>query len=86
VDAGLVEETVKKGLETTFVTATDVSGGCGAKFDILVVSTHFEGVSLLDRHRKVNDALKEIMNQIHAITIKAWTPKQYEERKHSLAP
>jgi len=86
VDAKFIEETIKNSVDTLFVRAIDISGGCGAKFDVLVVSTIFEGVPLLDRHRKVNESLKDILNQIHAITIKAWTPKQYEERKSSLEP
>jgi len=86
VDDKFIEETIKNSVDTLFVRAIDISGGCGAKFDVLVVSTIFEGVPLLDRHRKVNESLKDILNQIHAITIKAWTPKQYEERKSSLEP
>jgi stress-induced morphogen len=35
----------------------------------------------LARHRLVNAALAEIMGEIHALTIKAWTPAQYESKK-----
>jgi stress-induced morphogen len=36
---------------------------------------------LLKRHRLVNDCLAEFMPQIHAITMKTWTPLQYESKK-----
>mmetsp|Transcript_17811 Transcript_17811/g.24723 ORF Transcript_17811/g.24723 Transcript_17811/m.24723 type:complete len:85 (-) Transcript_17811:41-295(-) len=52
-----------------------------AKLELIVVSSQFEGVPLLARHRKVNTALAEYMDQIHALTIKAWTPAQYESKK-----
>lgn len=32
----------------------------------------------------VNDALKDVMAKIHAVTMKTWTPKQYEERKSTV--
>jgi stress-induced morphogen len=45
----------------------------------------FEGKSLLDRQRAVYDALKEVMPQIHAITMKTWTEDQYQQRKETLS-
>lgn len=61
--------------------AHDFSDGCGAKFNLLVVSSEFEGKPLLDRHRMVNDALTDLMSKIHAVTIKAMTPAQWEAKK-----
>jgi stress-induced morphogen len=49
----------------------------GAKLDVLVVSSKFEGKSPLVRHRLVNSTLSDFMNQIHALTIKTMTPDQY---------
>jgi len=46
-----------------------------------VVSDKFEGVPLLKRHRMVNDVLVEEMKLIHALTMKTWTPAQYESKK-----
>ena len=53
----------------------------GAKIDVVVVSAKFDKVPLIKRHRMVNTALKEYMDEIHAVTIKAWTPAQYESKK-----
>ena len=50
----------------------------GAKLEVLVVSKSFDKIPLLQRHRKVNTALKDFMDEIHALTVKAYTPAQYE--------
>jgi len=63
------------------VEVSDVSGGCGAKFELLVVADAFEGVALLDRHRLVNTALQEELRNIHALSMRTYTSKQWEERK-----
>lgn len=51
--------------------------------DLKVVSAKFEGVPLLKRHQMVNQLFSEELssNKIHALTIKAWTPAQYEAKK-----
>jgi len=59
----------------------DFSDGCGAKFDMIVVASAFEGKPLLDRHRMVNEALGDNMAKIHAVTMKTWTPMQWETKK-----
>jgi stress-induced morphogen len=71
-------------LQAAHVECNDVSdGSCGggAKLELIVVTEKFEGLPLLKRHRLVNDCLAEYMPQIHAITMKTWTPKQYESKK-----
>lgn len=72
-------------LDATHVECLDVSGGTceGAKLELIVVSEVFQGLPLLKRHRKVNEALADLMPQIHAVTIKAWTPGQWEQKKSS---
>lgn len=71
-------------MAATYVSCLDVSDGqCdgGAKLELIVASPQFQGLPLLKRHRKVNEALAEFMPKIHALTIKAWTPEQYEQKK-----
>jgi stress-induced morphogen len=70
-------------LEAQHIECTDFSDNVcdGAKLDLLVVSSKFEGKPPLARHRLVNTALSDLMNDIHALTIKAWTPAQYEAKK-----
>mmetsp|Transcript_22907 Transcript_22907/g.46664 ORF Transcript_22907/g.46664 Transcript_22907/m.46664 type:complete len:90 (+) Transcript_22907:103-372(+) len=67
-------------LATSHVSVVDVSDGCGAKFEAIIVSDKFDGVPLLERHRMVHDALSEEMPQIHALQMKTWTPAQYEAK------
>ena len=40
---------------------------------MLVVSDSFEGVNRLARQRIINEGLKDLMEEIHAITMKCWT-------------
>ncbi|CAE7356657.1 Bola2 [Symbiodinium sp. KB8] len=70
--------------EPSFVQVVDESDGCGSKLDAIIVSTKFEGVGLLARQRSVNECLSEEMPNIHAFTMKTWTPSQYEKKKASL--
>ncbi|XP_048381588.2 bolA-like protein 1 [Stegostoma tigrinum] len=52
-------------------------------FKVVVVSERFEGVPLLQRHRMVNDALKqELETRIHALSIQAKTPRQWGTEPH----
>ena len=59
----------------------ETSCGCGLKFRCVIVSERFDGVALVERHRMVNDLLKEEMETIHALSMKTWTPQQYETKK-----
>jgi len=49
-------------------------GGAG-HYSVVIVSARFTGLPLLERHRMVYDALREMMNtDIHALSIQARTP------------
>jgi BolA-like protein 3 len=67
------------------VECTDFSdGNCnGAKLELVVVSKQFEGLPLLKRHQKINEllAVELSSNQIHALTMKTWTPAQFAAKK-----
>eukprot|EP00934_Nitzschia_sp_Nitz4_P002175 Nitzschia sp. Nitz4//scaffold144_size56818//38519//38861//NITZ4_006542-RA/size56818-snap-gene-0.11-mRNA-1//-1//CDS//3329536531//2175//frame0 len=80
----LVTEKCQKDLEATHVECVS-EDGChgGAKVQLKVVSAKFDGVPLLKRHQMVNAIFAdELANDtIHALTIKAWTPAQYESKK-----
>ena len=46
-------------------------------FRVTVVSGAFEGQSRVERHRRVNDVLKdELKGPVHALAIKALTPSE----------
>ena len=52
------------------VKVTDTSGGCGAFFDVLVVSSRFAGLAPLAQHRRVASALGAAVGAMHGLTIK----------------
>ncbi|XP_068180405.1 bolA-like protein 1 [Antennarius striatus] len=55
-----------------------VPPGSESHFRVLVVSSQFEGLPLIKRHRLVNDALKEELNTcVHALAIQVKTPDQW---------
>lgn len=58
--------------------AGHASAGGGGHFNVRIVSEAFAGNSLIKRHRMVYEALKEAMqsNEIHALSIKAYTPSE----------
>ena len=49
----------------------------GGHFEVLIVSAAFEGKTLLDRHRMVNEALREMIGgEIHALGLKTLAPSE----------
>lgn len=58
----------------------NVPKGSESHFKVIVVSNEFDGKSKIDQHRMVNEALKEELEKsVHALSIKAKTPKQWEK-------
>ena len=50
-------------------------------YGLLIVSDAFSGLSLLERHRAIYEQLGEIIGkEIHALQIKAYTPKEWTSR------
>ncbi|SPO28140.1 uncharacterized protein UTRI_04531_B [Ustilago trichophora] len=62
---------------------SDVSGGCGQAYDVVIVSDAFEGLNTLKRHRMVNELLKDEIAQLHAFSQKTYTVAQYEKMSTS---
>jgi stress-induced morphogen len=54
-------------LQTTHLEVDDNSGGCGTMFSVFIVTPLFEGKSLLERQRLVNESIKEELKGIHAL-------------------
>lgn len=71
-----VKDLIAAGLETTFL---EVSGD-GRHFEAVVVSSAFEGKSVLKQHRLVYAALGDRFDTeaVHALSIKTYTPRQWE--------
>ncbi len=57
-----------------------VAPGSETHFKVVVVSDAFEGLGLVDRHRRVHAILAdELKNGVHALAIRALTPSQWEK-------
>ena len=54
-------------------------------FSMVVVSDSFNGVPLLKRQRQVNEILKDLLPNIHALEMKTWTNEQWEKQKEKNA-
>jgi BolA protein len=58
-----------------------VPEGAESHFKVVVVAPGFEGVSLVARHRRVNELVaSELRAGLHALSIHAFSPAQWAER------
>ncbi len=59
--------------------------GDGSKFEALVISDSFEGQMTIKRHKAVYAVLNEHISSgaIHALTIKAYTPGEWQEKQNA---
>jgi BolA protein len=59
----------------------NVPAGSESHFKVTVVSPRFEGQSLVNRHRMVNQTLaEELAGRIHALALHTLTPDEWFER------
>jgi stress-induced morphogen len=77
------EEQIKEILINEFnpsrMRVEDVSGGCGAMFNVIVVSDMFNGLTAVKRHRLVQDALKAQIKEMHGISLFLKTEDEYQK-------
>jgi len=54
------------------------ASGPGGHYRVTIVSSRFEGLSRLDQHRLVNEALRELFGErIHALALRTATPGEW---------
>ncbi|XP_070764682.1 bolA-like protein 3 [Enoplosus armatus] len=53
----------------------DISGGCGAMYEIHIESSEFKGKRTVQQHQLVNQALKEEIQGMHGLRIFTDVPK-----------
>lgn len=64
----------------------NVPEGSESHFKVTIVSDEFADMSLINRHRRVNEVLaSELQNNIHALSIHAYTQAEWQE-KNEQAP
>lgn len=69
--------------DVSTLVVSDVSGGCGQAYDVVIVSDAFSGLNTLKRHRMVNELLKDEIAQLHAFSQKTYTVAQYAQMSSS---
>lgn len=82
----LIENRLRERLATESLEVTDDCAqhaghpgarGGGGHYTVTVVSARFRGLSLLQRHRLVYEALGDLMHkEIHALSVRALTPEE----------
>jgi len=55
--------------KATEIRVSDVSGGCGAMYQILIEAPDFAGKRTVLQHRMVNEALKEQIKEMHGLQL-----------------
>ena len=54
-------------------------------FKVVAVSNEFDGKMLIARHRMINEALAQELNNIHALSLHTMTPDEYFEKGGKIA-
>jgi stress-induced morphogen len=72
VEAEAIRSTLAKAFPDAVELDVEDRTGTGDHFQVTVASPSFDGLSLLDQHRRVNDALAEALRDgsIHELRIK----------------
>ena len=75
-------ESIRKNIEQGMaVTHLSVEGD-GRHFEAVVVSEEFAGMSRVQRHQRVFQTLGDRMREeIHALSIKTFTPQEWQEKR-----
>jgi stress-induced morphogen len=74
-----VEAMIKAEIPDAQVQIQDLTGG-GDHLQAIVVSSHFEGKSLVKQHQLVYGALQKALatEEIHALALKTYTPEAWQ--------
>ncbi|XP_075976755.1 bolA-like protein 3 [Anticarsia gemmatalis] len=65
-----LSEALKRSLPgITYISVSDISGGCGAMFEVNVEAKEFIGLNRVKQHRLVTDSLKSEIAEMHGIRI-----------------
>lgn len=80
-----VEAMIKAGIPDAEVQVQDLTGG-GDHLQAVVVSSQFEGKSLIKQHQLVYGALQQAMasEAIHALALKTYTPQDWQAMGQSV--
>ncbi len=72
-----VKAYIQQGLECEYINVD----GDGRHFEAVIVSPAFEGKGMLQQHRLVYSAIGDKMEDIHALSMKTFTPEQWSKQQ-----
>ncbi|MEG3592031.1 MAG: BolA/IbaG family iron-sulfur metabolism protein [Pseudomonadota bacterium] len=82
-----IENKIKKSIITDFLIVENeshmhnVPKNSESHFKVTIVCKDFEGMQLLERHKLLNNILKEeLEGKIHALSLHAMTPNEWKEK------
>ena len=75
-----IKDKLTKSLKIENLEITDQSANCGDKISLLIICDEFDGMSLVERHRKIYEILEEEMKQIHSLSLKTYTYKEHQRK------
>lgn len=70
-------EQVKRWIEEGLTDSSAEVVGDGRHFEAVVISSEFSGKIMLEQHRMVYTGLGEKMEDIHALSLRTYTPEQW---------
>jgi acid stress-induced BolA-like protein IbaG/YrbA len=78
INPSQVESMIKTGLPDAQVQIQDLTGG-GDHYQVVVVSSAFEGKGLVQQHQIVYGTVQQAMSSeaIHALSLKTYTPQAW---------
>ncbi len=73
-----IKQLIESGIDNSQAIVTGESG----KYEAIVISPAFEGLSMLKEHQLVYKTVNAQIasGELHALTIKAFTPSEWEEK------
>jgi len=63
----------------------NVAPGSESHFKVTIVAEDFDDLMLIKRHRLVNSALSQELQQIHALALHTLTPAEWSARQGKVA-
>ena len=68
-EKSLIDQLRVKFPKATDIAVVDVSGGCGAMFEVFIEAPDFKGIRIVKQHQLVNEALKSQIKEMHGLRI-----------------
>ena len=86
-----IEEKLAQAFDAEFLAVENeshmhnVAPGSESHFKVTIVSPQFDELMLIKRHRLVNKALEQEIQQIHALALHTLTPSEWQARGGQVA-